>query len=118
MSAYTGLPCTDTLIPYQEVVAGLHNKESYIYLSLFNTSKWRQRCGEHYPGAYPAISEKEFFQRTPEEKVEFDEIENDWVKVTFRPGDKTIYPRCWIFQKVESAWKLANGFIVSRCSCG
>lgn len=113
-----GLTCTDTNIPYKQVKRDLYNKNSHLYMSLFDSARWRKQCGDHYPAEYPAISEKEFFSKTTGESIKISSIEDGWAKVTFTSSHKHLYPREWYFHKDGKVWKFANGFILSRCSCG
>src|SRR6266481_1721325 len=75
-----GLRCTDTKYSYQEVRKDLHDKNSHLYLSLFDTARFFRLCGSLYPSEYPAISEKEFFSKAENETIEISEAENDWAK--------------------------------------
>jgi hypothetical protein len=113
-----GLTCTDTLIPYKQVKSDLYNKNSHLYMSLFDSVRWNKQCGSHYPPEYPAISEKEFFSRTIDEPIEITALKDGWAKVIFKSKNKSLYPREWYFHKEGGVWKFGDGFIVSRCSCG
>jgi hypothetical protein len=113
-----GLTCTDTLIPYKQVKSDLQNKNSHLYMSLFDSKTWREQCGNHYPPEYPAISEKEFFSKVTDDPVEITPLKDSWAKVTFKPKNTSLYPREWYFHKEDGAWKFGDGFIISRCSCG
>ena len=113
-----GLTCTDTGIPYRQVRKDLYNKSSHLHLSLFDTARFAERCSNEYPSEYPAISDKEFFSKATNETIEISPIEKDWAKVTFRSSVKGHFPREWFFHKAGWEWKLTNGFIISRCSCG
>jgi hypothetical protein len=113
-----GLTCTDTLIPYRQVKNDLYNKNSHLYMSLFNSAKWNKQCGSHYPAEYTAISEKEFFSKTIDEPIEITALEDGWAKVTFKSKNKSLYPREWYFHKEGGVWKFGDGFILSLCSCG
>src|SRR5688572_14147647 len=43
-----GLSCTDTIFPYSEVVKALKNKNSPMYLHLFDSKKVKEKCGHQY----------------------------------------------------------------------
>src|SRR6478735_373227 len=62
ISKSSGLSCTDTDYSYTEVSKFLNNKNSHLYLSLFNEQGFRNMCGSEYPKAYPATSAKEFLR--------------------------------------------------------
>jgi len=113
-----GLTCTDTTIPYKQVKSDLYNKNSHLYMSLFDSARWHKQCGDHYPAEYPAVSEKEFLSKTIGEPIQITSVQDGWAKVTFRSRDKHLYPREWYFHKDGKVWKFADGFILSRCSCG
>jgi len=113
-----GLTCTDTLVPYQQVRKDLHNRSSNLYLSLFDTARFSRRCGSEYPSEYPAISDKEFFSKATNGTIEIAPIEKNWAKVTFRSRVTGHYPREWTFHKTARGWRVTDGFIVGRCSCG
>lgn len=113
-----GLTCTDTRIPYEQIKMDLYNKNSHLYMSLFDSTRWHKQCGSHYPSEYPAVSDKEFFSRTIGEPIEISSIENGWAKVAFRSQDKHLYPREFHFLKEGKVWKFIYGFVLSRCSCG
>lgn len=113
-----GLTCTDTTIPYKQIKSDLYNKNSHLYMSLFDSTRWHNQCGDHYPIEYPAISEKEFLSKTIDEPIEISSTQDGWAKIIFRSRDKHLYPREWYFHKDGKVWKFADGFILSRCSCG
>lgn len=114
----SGLTCTDTRIPYHQVVSDLHNKNSHLYLSLFDSARFSRQCGKQYSGDYPAISEKEFFATAPQERMEIKPLEPGWAKVMFRSEIQNHYPREWFFHKEGGRWRFADGFVLSRCTCG
>jgi len=113
-----GLTCTDTKNSYQQVRRDLHNKNSHLYLSLFDTARFVKRCGRGYTSEYPAISDKEFFSRAENETIEISESAKDWAKVTIRSSVKSHYPREWDFHKFAGKWKVTEGYIVGTCTCG
>jgi len=115
-----GLTCTDTRIPYQQVKKYLYDKNSHLYMSLFDTARWSQQCGDQYPAEYPAISDKEFFTNTMGESIEVVPYQylSGWAKVTYKSRNKHLWPREYYFHKEGKEWKLGNGFILSRCTCG
>jgi hypothetical protein len=115
-----GLRCTDTKVPYQQVRRDLHNKNSDLYLSLFDTARFVKRCGRGYPSDYPAISDREFFSRAENETIEIEisERNKERAKVTIRSSVKGHYPRELYFHKVAGKWKVSHGFIVGSCTCG
>ena len=118
VSRASGLRCTDTQIPYRQIKRDLHNKTSHLYMSVFDSNNWSKRCGSEYPVEYPAISDKEFFATAEQVAMEIEPIEKDWVKVTFKSNKKSQYPREFSFHRERGIWRLTDGFVVSRCSCG
>ncbi len=73
-----GLECTDDQFSYAEVIAALKNKTSFLYLSLFNSKLFKEKCGQEYPDEYPAISDREFFETAKDLNVEVSDLEPDW----------------------------------------
>jgi hypothetical protein len=118
ISQSNGLTCTDTQIPYRQVKKDLHNKKSHLYISLFDSTRFYKLCGHQYPGEYPAISDKEFFTKASSVSIEIKSIEDGWAQVTYKSQIKSHYPREYTFHKEGPSWKLREGFIVGRCSCG
>src|SRR5712691_2881524 len=70
VSRSEGLTCTDSRISYRQVKKDLHNKNSHLYMSLFDSASFAKRCGKEYPPDYPAISDKEFFTAARNEVIE------------------------------------------------
>ena len=118
ISRSKGLICTDSRISYQQVHKDLHNKNSYLYMSLFDSARFAGRCGRQYPPDYPAISEKEFFTAVQNDMIHIGRVGKGWAQVVFRSRTQGHYPREWVFHKEGSQWRLSDGFIVSRCTCG
>jgi hypothetical protein len=118
ISKSEGLACTDRRIPYQQVGKDLRDKNSHLYISLFDSERFSKRCGKEYPADFLAISDHEFFQSATPATVELQPLEHGLVQVVLKSHVKDHYPREWIFQKEQGQWRLINGFIVSRCSCG
>jgi hypothetical protein len=87
-------------------------------MSLFDSRQFANRCGKEYPTAYPAISDKEFFAKSLNEVIEVSPVGKGLVQVVFKSSTKGHYPREWVFQKERGDWKVIDGFVVSRCSCG
>jgi hypothetical protein len=113
-----GLTCTDTHISYQRVVRDLRNRNSHLYLSLFDSGRFSKQCGKEYPSDYPAISDKEFFTSARDQRMEIKPLDSGWAQVIFTSDTKNQYPREWTFHKQGGQWRFADGFVVSRCSCG
>ena len=118
VSRSKGLICTDSRISYQQVQKDLHNKNSHLYMSLFDSARFAKRCGGQYPPAYPAISEKEFFTAVQNDMIEIARVGKGWAQVVFKSKTEGHYPREWVFHKEGGQWRLSDGFIVSRCTCG
>ena len=118
ISKSEGLACTDRRIPYQQVGKDLRDKTSHLYISLFDSERFSKRCGKEYPAEYPAISDHEFFQSASTATIELQPLERGLVQVVLKSHVKGHYPREWVFRKEQGQWRLIDGFIVSRCSCG
>jgi hypothetical protein len=118
VSKTNGLTCTDTKIPYQQVRKDLRNKNSHLYMSLFDSVRFSKQCGHEYPAEYPAISDKEFFTKAANESIEIVSIADGWAQVTYKSQTEGLYPREYSFHKEGQDWKLIEGFIVGSCSCG
>jgi len=118
VSKSEGLSCTDRRVSYQQVQKDLQNKNSHLYMSLFDSRQFANRCDKEYPREYPAISDKEFFDKSLNEVIEISPVGKGLAQVVFKSNTKGHYPREWVFQKERGEWRLIEGFIVSRCSCG
>ena len=121
VSKLNGLTCVDTQIPYQQVREDLHDKNSHLYMSLFDSERFSKQCGHEYPAEYPVkyrvISDKEFL-KAANEPIEIELITDGWAQVTFKSKTKAPYLRKYGFHKQGRVWMLTDGFIVRRCSCG
>ena len=113
-----GLGCTDTQVPYSRVKRDLHDKNSHLYLSLFDSSRFSKRCGTQYPPDFPAISDRDFFLSTRDGPVEIHPLGDGMAQVVFRSDRKDLYQREYDFRKEAGVWKLVYGLIVGSCSCG
>lgn len=113
-----GLTCTDSKYSHKQISSFLKDKTSYLYLSLFDSKGYSQRCGGNYPPEFPAISEKEFLSKASNPTIEITPIEAGWVKVVYKSNMKGHYQREWILHKEFGSWKMTEGFIVGSCSCG
>ena len=113
-----GLICTDTSIPYRQIKRDLHNKDSHLYMSLFDSARFSKQCGSEYPAEYPGISDKEFFTTATSESIEIAPMGGGSAQVTFKSKTQGHYPREWLFHKKGREWKFTDGFILNRCSCG
>jgi hypothetical protein len=118
VSKLNGLTCTDTQIQYQQIKKDLHNKESHLYMSLFDSTRFSKQCGHQYPREYPAISDKEFFSKATNMSIEITRAADGWAQVTYKSETKGHYPREYTFHKEGSDWKLTEGVVVDSCSCG
>jgi hypothetical protein len=119
VSRQHGLTCTDTQTPYPQIQRDLADKQSHLYIGLFDSAAFARRCGaEGYQAAYPAISEKEFFAAAPDAPFEMRQVKPDWATVIFRSPVKTHWPREYVFHRERGQWRLTDGLIVSRCTCG
>ena len=118
ISPVASLTCTDSTYSYDEVRAFLEDRSSHLYLSLFDTGRFVEQCGDHYPPEYPALSEKDFVRRA-RDSVEIQRVSEVWVKVTLTSPVSTHSPREWYFRWESGVWKLAGrSLIVGNCSCG
>lgn len=121
VSKSNGLTCRDTQIPYQQVRKDIHDRNSHLYMSLFDSVGFFKKCGYEYPAEYlaehPAISDKEFLSTATNESIEIVAITDEWAQVTFKSQTKAPYRREYSFHKEGRGWKLTGGLIVSRCSC-
>jgi hypothetical protein len=118
VSVTNGLSCTDTNYTHKEVKKFLSNKGSYLYISLFDSTKFSKQCGMGYPKEYPALADNEFFQ-TAHESIKISMLDNDWVEVTIESPIKTHYQRVWSLHREAKSWKVSGGsFIIGNCTCG
>jgi hypothetical protein len=118
ISNQIGLTCTDSKYSQKQISGFLKDKTSYLYLSLFDSKGYSQRCGGNYPPEFPAISEKEFLSKASRPTIEITPIEAGWAKVVYKSETKGHYQREWVFHKESGSWKIAEGFIIGNCSCG
>jgi hypothetical protein len=87
-------------------------------MSLFDSARFSQQCGNGYPVKYPAISEQEFL-RTANDSMRIVRIEKNWASVTLTSPNPRHCPREWSFHREGGRWKIAGGsWIVGRCACG
>lgn len=114
----SGLTCTDTNFSHNQVAAFLKDKNSFLYISLFDTGRFAKRCGQGYPTENPAISEKEFLSKATDVKIEILSIGQNWAEVIYRSATKGHYQREWIFRREAGGWKLSEGLIIGGCFCG
>ena len=117
VSESNGLTCRDTQIPYQQVSKDLHDRNSHLYMSLFDSVGFSKKCRYEYPAEHPAISDKEFLSTAANESIEIVSITDEWAQVTFKSQTKAPFRREYSLHKEGRGWKLTGGFIVSRCSC-
>ncbi len=94
VSKADGLNCTDTTYSYKEVAAFLANRDSHLYMSLFDNGRYGKQCGIDYPAEYPAIAEAEFL-RSANEDVVLIRLSNDWAEAVIRSPVKSHSPREW-----------------------
>jgi len=118
ISKTNGLTCTDTKYSYDRISNFLKDKNSHLYLSLFDSSRFSKLCGSNYSPEYPAISEKEFFTRATNTSIDITSPKNGWAFVVYKSQTKGHYQREWTFHKENGQWKIAEGFIIGNCSCG
>ena len=118
VSRSKGLGCTDRRISYQRVGKDLEDKNSHLYLSLFDSRRFADKCGKEYPAEFPAISDKEFFSTSATRTIDTSSVGNGAAQVVFRSSVQAHYPREWLFHKERDGWKVIDGFVVGRCSCG
>ena len=96
-----------------QVQKDLQRKTSHLYLSLFDSARFSTRCARE-----PRVSDKEFFLSAKAERVEVARTPEGLALVTFASQAKGQPPREWFFRREGDAWKLAEGLVVGRCSCG
>jgi hypothetical protein len=111
-----GLTCTDSVTPYSKVQSMLKDKTSPLYLSLFESEQFARQCGESYPDEYPAISDKEFFLKAQDFKIDVSSLEPGWAQVKIESTVKSYAPRIWTFHRHKGKWKMSNGFL-TECGC-
>ncbi len=118
ISSEKGLSCTDTEYSYEEISTFLQNKNSHLYLSLFDEAGFSKLCGSEYPQEYPARSEKEFL-KTVNELLMVSKLEEDWIQVTMTSREKRRFPVWWYLHKEGGTWKASSGsFVIGSCTCG
>jgi hypothetical protein len=119
ISATDGLSCTDTQYSKKEANAFLENRASYFYISLFDSKRFEQKCGESgYPTEYPVISEKEFLQ-SANEAITLTKLDDNWIQATVDSPIKNHYTRVWYLHREGNTWKVAgSSFIIGSCVCG
>lgn len=113
-----GLECTDSQYRYGQVAKDLRNKRSFLYMSLFNSEQFSAQCGEGYPAEYPAISDREFFAKSPNSTIEITFASKGQAEVTFHSGSSALYPRKYDFHRESKGWRLVGGLIIGECTCG
>ena len=112
-----GLICTDSITSYSKVQRMLNDKTSPLYLSLFESEQFAKQCGEGYPAEYPAISDKEFFLKAQDLKIEVSIVESDWAQVEIKSAVPSHSPRRFMFHRQKGKWKIREG-ILTQCGCG
>lgn len=118
ISSENGLSCTDTKYSYEQIFIFLKNKNSHLYLSLFDEKGFRSLCGSYYPKEYPASSEKEFL-KSANDFIMVSKLDESWVQVTMTSQEKNRFPVWWYLHKEDGAWKVSSGsFVIGRCTCG
>jgi hypothetical protein len=118
LSVNDGLACTDTDYTYKDISKFLADKNSHLYISLFDTPKFKKMCGHGYPDEFPALSEKDFL-KTAKKSIKIKQIDNDSVEVTIESSIKAHYPRQWYLQREGKTWKATgSSFIIGNCTCG
>ena len=118
VSRMDGLGCTDTAYSYEQVRRDLDDRDSYLFMSLFDTARFAAKCASHYPLEYPATSDKDFFERVGDTPIDITFLEDNLARVTYRSTIAEYYPREYTLQKQEGRWKLVYAFIIGSCSCG
>jgi hypothetical protein len=118
ISESEGLTCTDALYSYKAITRFMKDKDSHLYMSLFDSVGFAQRCGRDYPKEYPAISDREFL-KTAEDSASIEADGHDWVEVTIRSRIPNHWPRTWSLHREGAGWKLAGrAVIIGDCVCG
>ena len=115
-----GLGCTDSQFSHARVKRNLYDKNSYLYMSLFDSRRFSAKCKSWYPPEYPAISEREFFLGDRDGPMEVVPL-HFWsgvVRVIFKSRVKGHYQREYDFQKEGNEWKVVYGLVVGGCGCG
>jgi hypothetical protein len=118
VSTLEGLTCTDSNYPYREVRRYLNDRSSHLYVSLFDSTKFAARCGSHYSPEYPAVSDKEFFERVGESRIDVTFFKDEYVTVRYSSPISSYYPREYELHREHGQWKIVEGFIIGYCSCG
>jgi hypothetical protein len=118
VSLTEGLSCTDTKYSNKEVDTFLKNKNSYLYISLFDSKRFYNQCSNNYQGNFPAISEREFLQNANED-ITITRINSNWVEINITSPVKTHYPRKWYLHRESGSWKVSGAsFVLGSCTCG
>ncbi|HOW52288.1 MAG TPA: hypothetical protein PLV42_09635 [bacterium] len=121
ISATKGLTCTDTLYTYKEIKKFLRDKNSHLYISLFDTVRYSKRFSKECRGfssEYAIIADIDFLQ-SANESIKITPFGNDWVEVIIESPIKTHWPLSWALHREGPTWKIAgSSFIIGSCSCG
>ncbi len=118
ISRVESLVCTDTPFSYAEVRAFLENRDSHLFMSLFDSRRFAMVCGHDYPREAPPMSDKEFLEHA-ETAVSIKSWGRAWATVTVMSADERQYSFEWSFHREGGTWKLAGrNFIIGSCSCG
>ena len=118
ISSSQGLGCTDDKFSHKRVRMDLRNPNSFLYIGLFDTSKFIDRCGSAYPANFSAKSEKDFFEHITAPKMEITFAKKNYATVTFQSTVEGYYPVEYSFRKERGQWKLVYGLIIGGCTCG
>lgn len=117
ISLTEGLVCTDTLYSYNDTKTFLHNKQSHLYLSVFDSAGFSLLCGKEYSLKHLA-SDKEFLSAA-NQSITISRVEDDWAEVTITSSVPDSYPLEWSLHRESGTWRLAGRtFIIGTCQCG
>lgn len=118
MSRKEGLECTDAKVPFRDIRQSLANRQSILYLSLFDSKNLVARCGGAYPADAALTSDREFFENSPTSPILIEWVSDakDYVTVKYESG---AYPsRKYTFHREPSGWRIVSGLLAGDCTCG
>jgi len=114
VSPMLGLTCAGTSYSYHTVAHFLSDRNSHLYMGLFDSAALSRACSQDFPD----VSEQEFL-RSGESTDDITKVGPGWVEVTVHSNPPTHPPRVWSLHREAGGWKLADGsLLVGSCSCG
>ena len=112
------LVCTDTAFSYKDVQRFLRDKDSTLYMSLFDSARFVASCGKEYSADSLLVCDRDFLA-TANPGLTISALGKGWATVAITSPKHDRFPFQWDFHKEHGRWKLAGrSFIIGRCSCG